>query len=297
MSFKRTFLPEPNPLSKLPYESFPPERKQTHPDSAQKPRSFAPDVQPQSNISVIITPSSKRLSFPQTYSGSPSRTYEGSKGLLNTSQPVSTSGNLATPNGSRIAVVIPVSSPEKLLIQQSSPLKQRQTPATHSTPKKRGRPFATPGAASRAADKAARRAAQLASGETGRLRRRKADSVSGSRTIAAHEHEHAKHKKKGRPFLIRHHVEVPPPEPKYIPFLCEWKNCPAELHNLDTLRLHVLNVHKKKPSLGRRRCYWRRCDGQEEFDTKEKWEDHIIEKHLIPFAWHMGDGVRGPTLG
>ncbi len=143
-------------------------------------------------------------------------------------------------------------------------------------------------------------------------------------------------KKKGRPLKIRHHVDIEQPEPVYIPFICDWKDCGRELHNLETLRLHISIVHRRRVD-GMMNCLWRDCwvekyvaneNGEEEgehdesgekevaakegvekvavtaekeaarmqFRSRQKWKQHIEEKHLIPFAWHMGDGPRGTDL-
>jgi hypothetical protein len=138
--------------------------------------------------------------------------------------------------------------------------------------KKRGRPFSTPHAAAKAA--AASRSAEP--------------------------------KKRGRPFTIRHHVEVPVPDPIYIPFICEWKGCPAELQNLETLRMHLFNVHGKKSTSGFYTCLWDKCINPAEemedlepdkkvfeFKTKATWKDHVEKAHVTTVAWYLGDGPKG----
>jgi hypothetical protein len=102
--------------------------------------------------------------------------------------------------------------------------------------------------------------------------------------------------------------------PKFIPFLCEWKNCKAELHNLDTLRRHIFTVHNKNQSSREVLCQWAKCGSHDvvrdkitlaktmvhkpyDFNSIESWKDHTERNHLIPLAWHMGDGPRGSTLG
>jgi hypothetical protein len=140
--------------------------------------------------------------------------------------------------------------------------------------KKRGRPFGTPDAAAKAAAAATSRSAEP--------------------------------KKRGRPFTIRHHVEVPVPDPIYIPFICEWKGCPAELQNLETLRMHLFNVHCKKSSSGFYTCLWSKCINPVEemedlepdkkvfgFKTRAIWKDHVEKAHVTTVAWYMGDGPKG----
>ncbi|KAF4948391.1 hypothetical protein FGADI_9703 [Fusarium gaditjirri] len=87
----------------------------------------------------------------------------------------------------------------------------------------------------------------------------------------------------------------PPPETIYyqvdapiFPFLCEWRDCKAELHNLETLRRHVYIVHGDDIN-----CLWGECGGLEkpyEFETDEVFKEHVEEAHLVPLSWHCGDG-------
>jgi hypothetical protein len=124
----------------------------------------------------------------------------------------------------------------------------------------------------------------------------------------------SKSKPKGRP-------QKSDPElvtPKFIPFLCEWRDCKAELHNLETLRRHIYSVHNKVQPSGAIACQWSKCgltcqvhdkstpnstpepkfvQEDHEFAGMQKFKDHMEKAHLIPFAWHMGDGPRGSTLG
>lgn len=102
--------------------------------------------------------------------------------------------------------------------------------------------------------------------------------------------------------------------PKFIPFLCEWRDCKAELHNLETLRKHIYSVHNKVQASGAIVCQWAKCGltrqvhdksttepmfahEDHEFAGMQEFKDHMEKAHLIPFAWHMGDGPRGSTLG
>ncbi|KAK3344092.1 hypothetical protein B0T25DRAFT_317526 [Lasiosphaeria hispida] len=77
--------------------------------------------------------------------------------------------------------------------------------------------------------------------------------------------------------------------PKFIPFNCEWEGCPAELQNLDTLRRHLLIVHGKSAT-----CKWANCAAKHgapvDFATRGAFEAHIESAHLVPYAWHLGDG-------
>jgi len=160
------------------------------------------------------------------------------------------------------------------------------------TPKKRGRPFKS--------------SPKIRFEEPVMKKRGRPFSTPDAAKAAAAASRSAKPKKRGRPFTIRHHVEVPVPDPIYIPFICEWKGCPAELQNLETLRMHLFNVHGKKSTSGFYTCLWGKCiDPVEEmedlepdkkvieFRTKATWKDHVEKAHVTTVAWYMGDGPKG----
>lgn len=104
--------------------------------------------------------------------------------------------------------------------------------------------------------------------------------------------------------------------PRYIRFLCEWEGCPAELHNFETLRKHVLIVHgdykqprQHHPGLAKEQqepktCKWASCQSKRlqsklpplALPTKTHFEAHVDECHLIPFLWHVGDGPRNTSI-
>ncbi|KAH8123943.1 hypothetical protein LI328DRAFT_134858, partial [Trichoderma asperelloides] len=79
-------------------------------------------------------------------------------------------------------------------------------------------------------------------------------------------------------------------EKSFAAFLCEWGSCKAELHNLDTLRRHILVVHcRKRPFV----CHWHKCTEEvptRVFADQPSLQTHIEKAHLIPFSWHVGDG-------
>ncbi|KAJ9149266.1 hypothetical protein NKR23_g4443 [Pleurostoma richardsiae] len=79
--------------------------------------------------------------------------------------------------------------------------------------------------------------------------------------------------------------------PPYIPFLCEWEGCKAELQNIETLRKHILVVHGWGPLV----CKWAKCAAKSpppSFESEDDFAMHIEEAHLIPFMWHLGEGFR-----
>ncbi len=190
--------------------------------------------------------------------------------------PSSAPRRVRPPKSSSFVIEIPSMAPQK----RRPPENTEQNPPVHPNSKKRGRPFKT--------TESAARAAAATSDST--------DGIS---------------KKRGRPFKVRTQLEIPVPEPEYIPFICEWKGCPAELQNRETLEVHVFNVHSKKQPSGNRFCLWGKCGAKHETDkaidsqpnnepnefrSKAEWKDHVTQQHLIPFAWHMGDGPKGTSL-
>jgi hypothetical protein len=107
-------------------------------------------------------------------------------------------------------------------------------------------------------------------------------------------------KRRGRPPK----APSPPPlalfaslRPAFLIFTCEWKGCPAELHNLETLRRHVDAVHCKSERAPRR-CQFSQCASVDvqRFDSLEQLQDHIEAEHIIPYAWHLGDGPKVTPL-
>ncbi|KAF3766314.1 hypothetical protein M406DRAFT_346285 [Cryphonectria parasitica EP155] len=95
--------------------------------------------------------------------------------------------------------------------------------------------------------------------------------------------------------------------PRYVPFLCEWAGCKAELQNIGTLRRHLRKVHTREGGGGVvPACRWAGCGGggggKEEEEETLKFErvceldEHVDRKHLLPFVWFVGDGVRNDKL-
>ncbi|KAK1812912.1 hypothetical protein LTR12_012719 [Friedmanniomyces endolithicus] len=108
-------------------------------------------------------------------------------------------------------------------------------------------------------------------------------------------------------------------EAKYQVWKCGWRGCKAELHNLDTLKKHVVKVHGKANGRREFECLWKGCEGdgqvgkgkgkqrlQEEEDDEDevevarfldlaRWLEHVNKSHLQPIAWKLGDGPRGGT--
>ncbi|KAH9214082.1 hypothetical protein DL95DRAFT_301080 [Leptodontidium sp. 2 PMI_412] len=170
----------------------------------------------------------------------------------------------------------------------------------NTLPKKRGRPFANKVPVEQTPKKRGRPFKTVES----ELKAKARASSSGTSTPTTQ-------KKKGRPFKVRHQLFIAQPLPEFHPFKCEWKGCEAELHNLETLRLHLHIVHKERVE-GKVPCLWAKCgakkvvegeDGEKKiiddhprFASRQAWKDHLEVRHLIPFSWHMGDGPKGTDL-
>lgn len=102
---------------------------------------------------------------------------------------------------------------------------------------------------------------------------------------------------------------------------CLWQECKAELMNMDRLRKHIEIVHwedeqwspedKEKikldngiPNVKSKKsciCRWGRCATNPKLRDKtyEGWaelETHLEEAHLVPYSWHMGDGIRNSSV-
>ncbi|OLN92209.1 hypothetical protein CCHL11_01470 [Colletotrichum chlorophyti] len=100
-------------------------------------------------------------------------------------------------------------------------------------------------------------------------------------------------KRRGRP----PRAVSPPPRaiyeslnPHFNTFICEWKGCKAELHNLATLRKHVIVVHAKNTPF---KCRWARCAEQQRpcmFSTLTDLKSHLEDLHMLAIAWQVGDG-------
>lgn len=83
--------------------------------------------------------------------------------------------------------------------------------------------------------------------------------------------------------------------PSYTMYRCRWENCPAELHNLETLKKHVRKHRQAVDDVYP--CLWAECsdssdptsndtqnkDGQHKrlkFKTDGEWVEHVESKHL-----------------
>ena len=88
-----------------------------------------------------------------------------------------------------------------------------------------------------------------------------------------------------------------PSSPNHQVYKCQWKACPAKLHNLETLRKHI-RLHRDGYPVGPFPCLWAGCgnaqeDGSRqslEFETEIGWDRHMEGRHVDRYAWELGDG-------
>ena len=108
-------------------------------------------------------------------------------------------------------------------------------------------------------------------------------------------------------------VEKPLTEPEYSVWRCRWEGCNAELHNLETLRKHLVRIHGNAEQ-DLFKCLWGSCSssGRAELDSKGKgvahshrlgftsvgpWMNHIEELHIAALRHSLGDGPRHGLSG
>jgi len=100
----------------------------------------------------------------------------------------------------------------------------------------------------------------------------------------------------------------PEPDPHFNVYECRFRGCRAQLHNLDTMKKHVLKVHGVPNRHGKYECNWMHCraegndasgkgkapaDNPATFDTIQDWSNHLEDAHFLGLARALGDGPRG----
>lgn len=100
----------------------------------------------------------------------------------------------------------------------------------------------------------------------------------------------------------------PEPDPQFPVFECRFRGCRAQLHNLDTMKKHVLKVHGVPNRFNKYECNWMHCRADREdasgkgkrpadnppmFDTIQDWTNHLQVTHFLDLARALGDGPRG----
>ncbi|KXT03393.1 hypothetical protein AC578_3966 [Pseudocercospora eumusae] len=102
-------------------------------------------------------------------------------------------------------------------------------------------------------------------------------------------------------------------EPHYQVYHCRWRDCTAELDNLEKLKKHALKFHGVANDEGDFECLWKNCrsaglhvdangkarqgdEGVASFETIEHWLKHVNKAHFEEIAQTLGDGPRGGTV-
>ncbi|KAI4748623.1 hypothetical protein E4T50_01102 [Aureobasidium sp. EXF-12298] len=137
------------------------------------------------------------------------------------------------------------------------------------------------------------KAALAAAGETGAGAT--PTSSAAQRTSRGHAVPSYAPPKQRRPRTAKPVVEAKEPEVEFNVYKCEWEDCGSELHNIDTLRKHVLKLHGKKTAEGDYECAWIGCFHEDEvtaFDDMATWMEHMETNHVKPITRKLGDGPR-----
>ncbi|KAG9248637.1 hypothetical protein BJ878DRAFT_487159 [Calycina marina] len=331
----------PNSSQSLQFYGSQPSRP-TNPTPA-RPSSLRQVSRPASPLS---TPQAVNFAHRQPFNATPSQNALPSKSFTKPRSRASCSNSAAPVTASKF--MIEICSPsgsvksDSFAKQRGRPSKNIASPKNIAVPsapaiKKRGRPFTVPEAAAATAAKA---------------------QATPDGTFV---------KKPGRPAVNKasdmKDVKLTPP--KFHIWRCEWFGCNAELHNLETLRAHVLSIHTVARQDSSLTCLWKNCgrhpaeeldkmdvdcnvakkrpaikggdtlkypknyfktlknvrgplpadswseESEEDktvaneqgiaadhtlerlvFKSLAEWSIHIEKVHLMPYAWHMGDGPR-----
>ena len=152
---------------------------------------------------------------------------------------------------------------------------------------------------------------------TVRRPRRAAQDLNAAARPPSPKHLASKQKKRGRKAWVNKSARdiylESNPDVDFNLMPCKWEGCKAELQNLDTLRRHVEAVHRQDDQLGQRQhgdgespesqagherwfvCRWSRCASdaskRDRKMTADQWDEHMEQEHLVPYSWHVGDGI------
>ena len=87
------------------------------------------------------------------------------------------------------------------------------------------------------------------------------------------------------------------PSTSYTAYKCGWQACPAELHDLDTLRKHVRKhrTRLEKPY----QCRWQNCGAGDSggyplrmtFPDTDSWDSHLENEHIRPLVQSTGQHI------
>ncbi|KAJ5479989.1 hypothetical protein N7530_005498 [Penicillium desertorum] len=78
----------------------------------------------------------------------------------------------------------------------------------------------------------------------------------------------------------------------YQIFPCKWEECAAQLHNIDSVRAHVIKVHIPHSLV----CKWKDCGNKTPMAAADMFQ-HLATEHISKIAWELGDGPTVPVTG
>ncbi|OQE20233.1 hypothetical protein PENFLA_c017G03226 [Penicillium flavigenum] len=76
----------------------------------------------------------------------------------------------------------------------------------------------------------------------------------------------------------------------YQIFPCKWEGCAAQLHNIDSVRAHVIKVHIPHSLV----CKWKDCGNKTPMAAADMFQ-HLATEHISKIAWELGDGPTVPV--
>ncbi|KAJ5178644.1 uncharacterized protein N7500_001343 [Penicillium coprophilum] len=76
----------------------------------------------------------------------------------------------------------------------------------------------------------------------------------------------------------------------YQIYPCKWEGCAGELHNIDSVRAHVIKVHIPHSLV----CKWKDCGNKTPMAAADMFT-HISNEHISQMAWRLGDGPTVPV--
>ncbi|KAJ5357043.1 hypothetical protein N7517_011652 [Penicillium concentricum] len=77
----------------------------------------------------------------------------------------------------------------------------------------------------------------------------------------------------------------------YQIFPCKWEGCAAELHNIDSVRAHLIKVHIPHSLI----CKWKECGNKTPMAAADMFM-HVSNEHISKMAWRLGDGPTVPII-
>ncbi|CAG7974387.1 unnamed protein product [Penicillium nalgiovense] len=76
----------------------------------------------------------------------------------------------------------------------------------------------------------------------------------------------------------------------YKIFPCKWEGCAAQLHNIESVRAHVIKVHIPHSLV----CKWKDCGNKTPMAAADMFQ-HLATEHISKIAWELGDGPTVPV--